>query len=353
MSGRRRRLAVNELLPALPVTADTRSITERVNVLIRDYNTLLGVPAGCVMPYAGATAPDGWLLCHGQAVSRTTYADLFAAIGTAYGAGDGSTTFNLPDLRGRVAAGRDDMGGTDAGRLAGGVADRTTLGGAGGAATHTLGTGEMPAHSHGVNDPGHAHSLCAGQIPSRLHAARHQRRRHQLQQQCRHHGAHRHLHPERRRRRRAQQHAADPRPQLRDRHMILLRQGLRGTSPPASCLPRGLVLRSSAGAKEGSRASLAAILASVARRLAVARAGRHAHERRHRGRGRPDVAAGDAQLWGVFDGDEMIAAVTTQITLIGEKGCRLWLVGGSYMAEWAADFLAKVEPWARSLRGPF
>jgi microcystin-dependent protein len=135
-------------LPALPVTADTRSITERVNVLIRDYNTLLGVPAGCVMPYAGATVPDGWLLCHGQAVSRTTYADLFAAIGTAYGLGDGSTTFNLPDLRGRVAAGRDDMGGTDAGRLAGGVTNRTVLGGAGGAATHTLTTAQMPAHAH-------------------------------------------------------------------------------------------------------------------------------------------------------------------------------------------------------------
>ena len=92
-------------LPALPVTADTRSITERVNVLIRDYNTLLGVPAGCIMPYAGATAPDGWLFCHGQAVSRSDYADLFIAIGTAYGAGDGSTTFNLPDLRGRVGRG--------------------------------------------------------------------------------------------------------------------------------------------------------------------------------------------------------------------------------------------------------
>lgn len=149
-------------LPALPITADTRSITERVNVLIRDYNTLLGVPAGCIMPYAGATAPDGWLLCHGQAVSRTTYADLFAAIGTTYGSGDGSTTFNLPDLRGRVAAGKDDMGGSDAGRLSGGVTNRMTLGGAGGAATHTLATGEMPVHNHGVTDPGHAHTTPAG-----------------------------------------------------------------------------------------------------------------------------------------------------------------------------------------------
>jgi hypothetical protein len=58
---------------------------------------------------------------------------------------------------------------------------------------------------------------------------------------------------------------------------------------------------------------------------------------------------GDAQLWAIFDGDEMIAAVATQITLIGEKGCRFWLVGGSRMAEWAAELLAEVEPLARSL----
>ena len=94
-------------LPALPVTADTRSITERVNVLIREYNQQLRVPPGMVLPFAGAAAPEGFLLCDGSAVSRTTYGDLFAAIGTAYGAGDGSTTFNLPDLRGRVAAGRE------------------------------------------------------------------------------------------------------------------------------------------------------------------------------------------------------------------------------------------------------
>lgn len=56
-------------------------------------------PVGVINPYGGATAPDGWLLCHGQAISRTTYADLFAVIGTRFGSGDGSTTFNLPDMR--------------------------------------------------------------------------------------------------------------------------------------------------------------------------------------------------------------------------------------------------------------
>jgi microcystin-dependent protein len=139
-------------LPALPVTADTRAITERVNVLIRDYNGLLRVPPGIVLPFAGATAPDGYLLCAGQAVSRATYADLFGAIGTTYGIGDGSTTFNLPDLRGRVAAGRDDMGGAAANRLtaAGSGIAGTTLGAAGGAETHTLTTAQMPAHTHTI-----------------------------------------------------------------------------------------------------------------------------------------------------------------------------------------------------------
>ena len=76
-----------------------------------------GAPAGSMNAFAGSTAPSGWLLSYGQAVSRTTYAALFAVIGTAYGAGDGSTTFNLPDMRGRGAAGKDDMGGAAAGVL--------------------------------------------------------------------------------------------------------------------------------------------------------------------------------------------------------------------------------------------
>lgn len=109
------------------------------------------VPTGTVLPFAGTTAPTDYLLCYGQAVSRTTYAGLFAVIGTTYGAGDGSTTFNLPDLRGRVIAGQDDMGGTSANRLtnqSGGV-DGDTLGATGGAETHTLTEAQMPSHTHG------------------------------------------------------------------------------------------------------------------------------------------------------------------------------------------------------------
>lgn len=94
------------------------------------------------------TAPSGWLFCAGQAVSRATYSALFALIGTTYGSGNGSTTFNLPDLRGRVPLGQDDMGGSSANRVTAAAAD--SLGGNGGAETHTLSTTEMPNHNHGV-----------------------------------------------------------------------------------------------------------------------------------------------------------------------------------------------------------
>lgn len=107
--------------------------------------SLLFVP-GMVMPYAGASSPTGWLTCYGQAISRTTYSALFAAIGTIHGAGDGSTTFNLPDLRGRTISGQDDMGGSSANRLtnqSGGV-DGDILGAAGGAETHTLTVPQLP-----------------------------------------------------------------------------------------------------------------------------------------------------------------------------------------------------------------
>lgn len=123
------------------------------------------LPAGAVIPYAGSTAPANWLLCAGQAVSRTTYKALFDVIGSTYGSGDGSTTFNLPDLRGRVLAGKDDMGGTAANRLTSGGSGITgaTLGASGGTETHTLTSSQsgVPAHNHpassGDDSPDHVH----------------------------------------------------------------------------------------------------------------------------------------------------------------------------------------------------
>ncbi len=113
------------------------------------------VPVGSLLDYAGAAAPAGWLLCNGQNVSRATYAELFAVLGETFGAGDGSTTFGLPDLRGRVSAGADAMGGVAAGRLTqarpqgvGGA-----LGEAGGAETHTLTAAELAAHAHAFETP--------------------------------------------------------------------------------------------------------------------------------------------------------------------------------------------------------
>ena len=117
--------------------------------------TAVTAPAASMMVFAGASAPSGWLLCFGQAISRTTYATLFSAVSTTYGIGDGSTTFNLPDMRGRVAAGADNMGGSAAGRLTSTTMspDGNTLGATGGTQTHTLITAEMPSHTHALSDP--------------------------------------------------------------------------------------------------------------------------------------------------------------------------------------------------------
>lgn len=101
---------------------------------------------GTVKNFAGSTAPNGWLLAYGQAVSRTTYAALFAAIGTTYGTGDGSTTFNLPDVRGRTEFGKDDMGGSAANRITNAVAGfhGETLGATGGAQSVVLIQANLP-----------------------------------------------------------------------------------------------------------------------------------------------------------------------------------------------------------------
>ena len=98
----------------------------------RNYISRALVPTGTVLAFAGSSAPSGFLLCDGRAVSRTTYTSLFSVIGTTYGSGDGSTTFNLPDMRGRVAVGSDaNSPGAQCGETA-----------------HKLGISEIPSHSH-------------------------------------------------------------------------------------------------------------------------------------------------------------------------------------------------------------
>jgi microcystin-dependent protein len=105
---------------------------------------------GIMYDYAGTSVPSGFLACDGSAVSRATYATLFAAIGTTWGAGDGSTTFNVPDSRRRVTIG------------AGGAAiagPANTVGAVGGEETHVLTVAELAAHAHTttITDTGHAH----------------------------------------------------------------------------------------------------------------------------------------------------------------------------------------------------
>ena len=102
-------------------------------------------PVGAVAGWLTAAPPTGWLLCDGQAVSRTTYAALFALLGTTYGVGDGSTTFNLPDFRGRTMLG---------------VSASHALGSTGGAETATLAAANLPAHAHDMG--GHTHDYTHG-----------------------------------------------------------------------------------------------------------------------------------------------------------------------------------------------
>lgn len=105
---------------------------------------LISVPSGVVMFFGNSTAPSGFLKCNGAAVSRTTYAALFAAIGTVYGAGDGSTTFNLPDLRGEFLRGWDDARGVDTSRAIGSFQDMDWKG------FYVMNTGQnTTSYSHG------------------------------------------------------------------------------------------------------------------------------------------------------------------------------------------------------------
>ncbi|WID42133.1 tail protein [Pseudomonas phage ZRG1] len=144
------------------------------------------VPPGAVIYFARNTAPSGWLKCNGAAISRTAYAKLFAAIGTVFGAGDGFTTFNLPDLRGEFVRGWDDGRGVDGGRAfgsfqAGMIQSHSHTGGsasagahnhsgsavAGGSHNHSASTGGGGSHAHSGTTSGggsHQHNLPAGSV---------------------------------------------------------------------------------------------------------------------------------------------------------------------------------------------
>lgn len=143
--------AGNQVLASEMLTEHNADWTHKAAALVSAGITTY-MPSGAILAYGGAAAPTGWLLCYGQAVSRTTYANLFTAISTTFGAGDGSTTFNVPDLRGRLPLGADNMGGASANRVTATEADN--LGQGSGAETHTLVTAEMPAHTHSMSGTG-------------------------------------------------------------------------------------------------------------------------------------------------------------------------------------------------------
>lgn len=121
----------------VPSGADLTQMITAINILV---SLKTGGP-GEVKAFARSAAPDGWLKCNGAAVSRTTFAALFAVIGTTYGNGNGTTTFNLPDLRGEFLRGWDDGRGIDAGRNLGSAQAQQLL-----------------QHNHAVTDPGHTHT---------------------------------------------------------------------------------------------------------------------------------------------------------------------------------------------------
>jgi microcystin-dependent protein len=117
-------------------------------LLATSYQTNIS-PTGTIIQFASTTPPVGFIECNGSAISRATYANLFAVIDTTFGVGDGTTTFNVPDMRGYFPRGWDDGAGVDPGRAFGSTQ-----------------TGALASHTHTITDPGHVHGYLEGSVGS-------------------------------------------------------------------------------------------------------------------------------------------------------------------------------------------
>ncbi|MCP4137860.1 MAG: hypothetical protein GY754_43260 [bacterium] len=138
--------------------SEIKELKEEINQLKLTKGALS--PTGTIVPFAGATVPSGWLLCNGSEISRDTYTDLFAAIGAAWGSGNGTSTFNIPDLRGRFLRGVDSGSGIDPD-----AGSRTALysGNTGNAVgTYQSFATALPNSSFIVSDDTHTHSSTSG-----------------------------------------------------------------------------------------------------------------------------------------------------------------------------------------------
>lgn len=140
-----------ERINAVKSTADGNAVKVKEHTTALQAASAALAPIGAVVPFWGLQEPAGWLLCKGQAVSRATYKELFDVIGTRSGAGNGSTTFNVPDLRESLIYGVGDSG-----------SFTQTMGAAVGEKTHTLTLAEMPSHSHPLSTNNQAHSFAWG-----------------------------------------------------------------------------------------------------------------------------------------------------------------------------------------------
>jgi microcystin-dependent protein len=164
------------LVPASATSITSGNITPTAPQLAIRPALITGIPPiGAIMPYAfqndpaaDATGIQRFLLADGRQISRTTYATFYAGVGNAYGAGNGSTTFNIPDLRGSVPIGQDNMSTAQgaAGRLTTANGHPNTAGGQGGTELHQLTVAELATHNHALTDPDHVHSFSGASLPT-------------------------------------------------------------------------------------------------------------------------------------------------------------------------------------------